>query len=72
MKTNAVLVAISKGGVTITKEVVIGLDDEAFMKQFADFQKKNGAYYCTFFTEREFMELLRLIEQKKGGSVIIG
>ena len=72
MKTNAVFLSVSRGGVTVNKEIVLGLEEEEFMSRFRDFEHRNSQYSCVFFTERELMGLLRLIEQKKGGSAIIG
>ena len=43
MKYSAIFLAITRGGVVVTKEVVVDLEEEAFMKHFEAFTKENSA-----------------------------
>ena len=72
MKYSAIFLAITRGGVVVTKEVVVDLEEEAFMKHFEAFTKENSQHFCAFLTDREMRELTRRIEQKIAGRVIIG
>ena len=72
MKTSGVFVSISRGGVTVNREVVIGLEDEQFMTRFKEFERQNSQYTCVFFTEKELDAFVRQIGQKLAGRVIIG
>ena len=71
MQTNAVLIAISRGGVIVNKEVMIGLEETEFMARFKEFERRNPGHFYTFLSEQELGILLRMIEQKKSGNLII-
>ena len=65
MKKSYVLLALSRGLVTVSREVVVNVEGELFNKILLDFTRKHTNDTVLFFEESELEGFLRQINDRR-------